>query len=324
MPGSRPKRIHKPNVRLPGVREEREEQEKTDRDDVAKKERKKQVEQGKKKRAGETKMREKQEMTAREKKRKSEVDEPTVSSLKSPTNTDLEEEREKQVEQGKKKRAQDGCTVVSVIVVQDKPTTGHEGLKTTTHATVEEEEAPPSVPINIPYPNVITLEGWEQYTSAKRKMIASHYHCPTIPIFEDNYLQLGNGLATSEYSDFVSVSNSIPDVDRVSHPILPPLPPPLGDDATISDEAISEVLGEENHTDVPVEEVIAEVIGDENGCPPFSQPSKTLQLINMHDSLITLNLDDLKGIKSWPTGIQDSSVARLSFDGTHINCDVCK
>ena len=44
----------------------------------------------------------------------------------------------------------------------------------------------------------------------------------------------------------------------------------------------------------------------------------------MHDSLINLNLDDLKGMKSWPTGIQDSNVARFSFDGTHINCDVCK
>ena len=83
-------------------------------------------------------MREKQVMIAREKKRKSEVDEPTVSSLKSPSNTNLEEEREKQVEQGKKKRAQDGCTVVSVTVVQNNSTTGHEGLKTTTHATVEE------------------------------------------------------------------------------------------------------------------------------------------------------------------------------------------
>ena len=106
-------------------------------------------------------------------------------------------------------------------------------------------------------------------------MIASHYHCPTIPIFEENYLQLGNGLATSEYSDFVAVANSITDVDRVSHPILPPLPPLLGGDATISDEDISEVLGEETHTDVPVEEFIAEVIGDETGCPPSSQPSKT-------------------------------------------------
>ena len=83
-----------------------------------------------------------------------------MSSLKSPTNTDLEEEREKQFEQGKKKRAQDGRTVVSVTVVQDNSTTGHEGLKTTTHATVEEEEAPPSVPIDIPYPNAITVEGW--------------------------------------------------------------------------------------------------------------------------------------------------------------------
>ena len=149
MPGSRPKRIHKPNVRLPGVREEREEQEKTERGDVAKKERKKQVEQGKKKRAGETKMREKQEMTAREKKRKSEVDEPTVSSLKSPTNTDLEEERGNQVEQGKKKRAQDGCTVVSVTVVQDNSTIGHKGQKEITSlfpAVAEEEEVTPSVP----------------------------------------------------------------------------------------------------------------------------------------------------------------------------------
>ena len=69
----------------------------------------------------------------------------------------------------------------------------------------------------IPYPNAIILEGWERYTLTQQIIIASHYHCPTITIFEDNYLQLVNGLASSEYSKFVSHADSIPDGDAV-HP----------------------------------------------------------------------------------------------------------
>ena len=77
-------------------------------------------------------------------------------------------------------------------------------------------------------------------------MIASHYHFSTIPIFEDNYLQLGNGLARSEYRKFVSHADSIPDEDAFHPPKIPTNLPPLGDDVTNYDEAIAAVLNEDD------------------------------------------------------------------------------
>ena len=83
-------------------------------------------------------------------------------------------------------------------------------------------------------------------------MISPHYHCPTITIFEDNYLQLGNGLASSEYSEVVSHEDSIPDEDAVHPPRIPTNLSPLGDDVTNSDEVITAVINEYNSRDLTV------------------------------------------------------------------------
>ena len=79
----------------------------------------------------------------------------------------------------------------------------------------------------------------------QRIMIAPHYHCPTITIFEDNYLQLVNGLASSEYRNIFSQADSILDEDAVHPPKIPTNIPPLCDDVTNSDEAIASVLNED-------------------------------------------------------------------------------
>ena len=75
-------------------------------------------------------------------------------------------------------------------------------------------------------------------------MIASHYHWPTVLIYEDNYLQLVNGLASSEYRKFVSHTNSILDEDEVHPPKIPTNLPPLGDDVTNSNDTVADVLNE--------------------------------------------------------------------------------
>ena len=64
---------------------------------------------------------------------------------------------------------------------------------------------------NVPFPNTnTTTNGWELISSSEKKRIAFHYGCGTISNFEDNYLQLGNELAASEYSQFVSEAEAIP------------------------------------------------------------------------------------------------------------------
>ena len=138
-----------------------------------------------------------------------------------------------------------------------------------------------------PYPNSVTLEGWDQYTPTQRRMIASHYHCPKIPIFEDKYLQLGNRLARSENRKFVSHANSIPDEDAVHPPNIPTNIPPLGDDVTNSDEAIAAVLGEDDARDPTVKQAATA-----NQSSASTQPTKSRKFNPNCDSLRNWNVDD--------------------------------
>ena len=48
-----------------------------------------------------------------------------------------------------------------------------------------------------------------------------------------------------------------------------------------------------------------------------------MQLNPGRDSWMHLNIDDNVEMMSWPEEIPHSSVANLSLDGTHVNCDVC-
>ena len=150
-------------------------------------------------------------------------------------------------------------------------------------------------------------------------MIASHYHCPKIPIFEYNYLQLGNGLARYGYSKFVSHDDSILDEDAVRPPRIPTSIPPLGDDVTNYDEFIAAVLNEDDARDPTVTQA-----ENANQYSAYTQPTKSRKLNPNCDSFRNLNVDEDVVMKGWPEEIPDRSVAGVSIDGSHIKCDVCK
>ena len=150
-------------------------------------------------------------------------------------------------------------------------------------------------------------------------MIASHYHCPTIPIFEDNYLQLGNGLASSEYRKNFSHADSIPDEDALHPPKIPTNLPPLGDDVINSDEEIAAVLNKDYARDPTVTHAATA-----NQSSNSTQPTKSRQLNPNFDYLRNLNVDDDVVMKGWPEEIPDRSVVGLSIYGSHIKFYVCK
>ena len=131
-------------------------------------------------------------------------------------------------------------------------------------------------------------------------------------------MQLGNRLASSDYSEFVSHADSIPDEDAV-HPPKFPTNCPLGDDVTNSDEAIYSVLNEDNTIDPKITQALTA-----NKSSAFNQPTKLRQLNPNCDSLRNLNVDNDVVMTGWPEEILYISVAGLSIYGSHIKCDVCK
>ena len=126
-------------------------------------------------------------------------------------------------------------------------------------------------------------------------------------------------MARSGYRKFVSHADSIPDED-VFHPLkIPTNIPPLGDNVTNSDKAISAVLNEDDARYQTVTQA-----STANQSSASTQPTKSRQLNPNFDSLRNLNVDDNAVMKGWPEEIPDRSVAGLSIDGSHIKCDVCK
>ena len=130
-------------------------------------------------------------------------------------------------------------------------------------------------------------------------------------------MQLGNGLARSEYSEFVSHANLIPDGDAVHPQKIPTNFPPLGDDVTNSDEAIADVINEDDTRDTTVTQ--AETA---NQSSASTQTNKSRKLKPNCDSLRNLNVDDDVVMKGCPEEITYISVAGLYIDVSHIKCDV--
>ena len=124
-------------------------------------------------------------------------------------------------------------------------------------------------------------------------------------------------MARSEYSTFVSNSDSIPDEDAVNPPKIPTNPPPLGDDVTNFDVAIAAVLNEDDYRYPKVTQ--AETA---NQSSASTQTTKSRQLNRNCDSLRNLNVDDHAVMKGWPEEILDRSVAGLSIEELNIKCDV--
>ena len=130
-------------------------------------------------------------------------------------------------------------------------------------------------------------------------------------------MQLGNGLARSEYSEFFSHSDSILDEDKVHPPKIPTNLPPLGDGVRNSDEAIDAVLNEDGarYPTVTQSETA-------NQSSASTQPNKSRRLKPNCDSLGNLNFDKCVVMKGWTEEITYRSVAGLSIYGSHIKCDV--
>ena len=94
-------------------------------------------------------------------------------------------------------------------------------------------------------------------------------------------------MAISEYSEFFSHANSIPDEDAVHPTKIPTNISPLGDDVTNSDEAIAAVFNKYDTRDLIVTQ--AETA---NQSSASTQPTKSRQLNPNCYSLRNLNVDD--------------------------------
>ena len=130
-------------------------------------------------------------------------------------------------------------------------------------------------------------------------------------------MQLGNGLTTSEYIEFVSHADSIPDEDAFHPPKIPTNLLLLGDDVTNSDKAIAAVLNEDDARYLTVTKAETS-----NQSSAFNQPTKSRQLNPNCDSLRNLNVDDDAVMKGWTEEIPGRSVAGLSIDGSTIKGNV--
>ena len=161
-----------------------------------------------------------------------------------------------------------------------------------------------SATLKFSYSNAITLEGKKRYTPTQRRMIASHYHCPTIPIFEENYLHLGNGLASSGYSKFVSHADSIPDEDVVHPPKITTNLPPLGDYVTNSDKAIAAVLNGDDARYMTVTKT-----STDNKSSASTQPTQSRKLNPNFNFWRNSNVDNNVVMKGLTEEIPDRSVA---------------
>ena len=93
--------------------------------------------------------------------------------------------------------------------------------------------------------------------------------------------------------------------------------PQLGDVVTNSEEAISDVLNEDDAWDPTATQAPTA-----NQSSASTHPTKARKLNPNCDYLRNLNVDDDVVMKGWTEEIPDKSVAGLSIDGSHIKCDV--
>ena len=100
-------------------------------------------------------------------------------------------------------------------------------------------------------------------------------------------MHLVNGLAISDYREFISHADSIPDEDAVHPPKNPTNLSPLGDDVTNSVEAVAAVFKKYYARDLIVKQ--AETA---NQSSASTQPTKSRQLNPNFYSLRNLNVDD--------------------------------
>ena len=117
-------------------------------------------------------------------------------------------------------------------------------------------------------------------------------------------MQLRNALARSEYREFVSHANSIPDEDAVHSQKNPTNIPPLGDYVTNSDEAIAAVLNKDDAIDKTLTH--SETA---NQYSASTQTTKSIKFNPNYDSVRDLNVDNDVVMKVYPEEITDISVA---------------